>query len=146
MSSSSVTNTKTNGINLFSGVSQGPNTTKESSALAEVSTAGLDEPCFPSRKRLPARLDPGEYLIDLLSVGVYELQAPEIEFLEMAFLECQRVGRSVRWNVQSIPWPGATISQSSKRLQEVGQEYHALRLLHSLSSLIRRYRVGERGH
>jgi len=88
MSSSSVTNTKTNGTNLFSGVSQGLSLIKGSNALADIGTVGLDEPCFPSRKGLPARLDPGEYLADLFSVGVNEFQAPEIEFLEMVFVEC----------------------------------------------------------
>jgi len=43
---------------------------------------GFDEPSLPSGKGLPARLDPGKYLVDLFSVGVNKLQAPEIEFLE----------------------------------------------------------------
>ena len=90
MSSSSVTNTKTNGTNLFSEVSQGPSPIKGSNALADVGTVGLDEPCFPSRKRLPARLDPGEYLVDLFPVSVNKFQTPEVEFLETVFVECQR--------------------------------------------------------
>ena len=87
MSSSSVTNTKTNGTNLFSGVSQGPSLIKVSNALADIGTIGLDEPCLPSREWLPARLDPGKDLTDLYSVGVNEFQAPEIEFLKTAFVE-----------------------------------------------------------
>jgi len=72
----------------LSAVSQGPGIIKGSNALADIGTVGFDEPCLPSRKRFPARLDPGEYLIDLFSVGVNEFQAPEIEFLETVFVEC----------------------------------------------------------
>lgn len=52
---------------------------------------GLDEPGLPSGKRLPACFDPGEYLIDLFSVGDDKLQASEIEFLENG-VECWYVG------------------------------------------------------
>lgn len=63
-------------------VSQGPSLTKGSNGLADVGTVGLDEPGLPSGKRFPAGLDPGEYLVYPISVGVDELQAPEIKFLE----------------------------------------------------------------
>jgi len=67
---------------IYWGVSQGPSPTKGPNGLADIGTVGLDEPGLPSGKRLLASLDPGEYLIDLFSVGMNELQAPEIEFLE----------------------------------------------------------------
>ena len=102
MNSSNVTNTKTNGTNLSVGVSQGPSLITRSNALADIGTICLDKPGFPSGKWLPARLDPGEYLVDLRSVGVNELQAPEIEFLENG-VKRRDVGRSVRWNLRSIP-------------------------------------------
>jgi len=80
-----VTSTRTNGTNLFAGeseVSQGPKSTKGSNGLADIGTAGLDESSFPLGQRFPAGLDPGEHLVDLLSVGDDELQAPDVESLE----------------------------------------------------------------
>ena len=139
-----MTSTKTNGTNLSVEVSQGPSVITRSNALADIGTVCLDKPGFPSGKWSPTGLDPGEYLVDLRSVGVNELQAPEIEFLENG-VKRRGVGRSVRWDIQSIPWLGATTSLSLKRPQGVAQGYRVSRPPHSQSSLIRRDRDGKQG-
>lgn len=105
MSSSSVTSTKANGTNLFVGesaVSQGPSLVKGRNELADIGAVGLDETSFPSGQRLSSIFDPGQHLIDLVSMGVNELQTPEVEFLENG-VERRGVGRSVRRNIQNIP-------------------------------------------
>lgn len=104
----------------------------------------LDKPGFPSGHRFPAGFDPGEYFIDLLSVGDNEFQAPEIKFLGNS-VERRDVEFLVHRNIQSTPWPGAITSPSLKRPQEVVREYRVLRPRCSLSSLFRRYQAREQG-